>query len=109
MDLTERVYGVTSHFPKEEMYGLTNQIRRAAVSVPSNIAEGHGRGGREFVRFLDIAYGSLLEVETQLELAQRLKYLNDTDAVEMLNECAEIGKMLNGLKNSLITKLRTGN
>ncbi len=106
MDLTIKIYSLSRQFPKDEMYGLTSQMRRSAVSVPSNIAEGHGRGGKEFVRFLDIAYGSLLELETQLEIAQRIKYLNDKDANELLTVCAEIGKMLNGLKKSLTQKLK---
>ena len=101
MDLAERVYEVTRGYPAEERYGLTSQMRRAAVSVPSNIAEGQGRGGKEFCHFIDIAYGSLLELETQIELSTRLRYITETDAKGLLDQSAEVGKMLNGLKNSL--------
>ena len=78
MDLVESVYKATSQFPKEEVYGLTNQLRRAAVSVPSNIAEGQGRrSDNDFRRFLAIGHGSLREVETQVLIAQRLHYLTE--------------------------------
>ena len=76
MDLVERVYLATRSFPKEEVYGLCAQVRRAVVSIPSNIAEGQGRQTtREFVHFLSIAHGSLREVETQILIARRLNYL----------------------------------
>ena len=75
MKLVVVVYRLTEHFPKSEAYGLTNQIRRAAVSIPSNIAEGHARTNREFGRFLRIARGSMAELETQLEIAMHLEYL----------------------------------
>ena len=82
MDLVERVYLATNTFPREERYGLTSQIRRAVVSVPSNIAEGQGRRTTddELIRFLHISLGSLCELETQLELAVRLKFLDKQDA-----------------------------
>lgn len=99
MRLVKEVYRVTRHFPKEEIYGLTNQLRRAAVSVPSNLAEGHGRFSRkEFRQFIGHARGSLLEVETQLEIARDLGYLNGANASELLAETGEIGRVLNGLK-----------
>jgi four helix bundle protein len=72
MELAEAVYGLTKTFPRDEIYGLTSQMNRAAVSVPSNIAEGYGRGGKDYERFVGLAYGSLLEIETQIELAARL-------------------------------------
>src|SRR6185503_16150927 len=72
MELAEAVYALTKTFPREEIYGLTSQLKRAAVSVPSNIAEGYGRGGKDYERFVCLAYGSLLELETQIELASRL-------------------------------------
>lgn len=102
MDLTEAVYGATRVYPKDEMYGLTAQTRRSAVSVPSNIAEGQGRGSsREFVRFLAVARGSLCELETQLLLAERLKYLDRAAVAPLLQQAATVGKLLNGLIRSV--------
>ncbi len=76
--LVKEIYRVTARFPQEEVYGLTQQMRRAAVSVPSNIAEGAGRSGdKEFLKFLSVARGSLCELETQLIIARELSYLND--------------------------------
>jgi four helix bundle protein len=94
------IYRETATFPRSEMYGLTNQVRRAAVSVPSNIAEGCGRSSKkEFAQFLCHARGSLLEVETQLEIAKNLGYLSDKSANELLSKTNEIGRMLNGLRS----------
>jgi four helix bundle protein len=77
IDLVEDVYQVTARFPREELYGLTIQLRRAAVSIPSNVAEGHGRAStRDFLHFLSISHGSLKEVETQIIVAERLKYID---------------------------------
>lgn len=102
MDLVEQIYGVTKAFPKDEMYALTSQIRRAAVSIPSNIAEGEGRTSKkEFSNFLSIAYGSLREVETQVIISERLHYIDRVKTEELLLLCSEIGKIINGLKNSL--------
>lgn len=100
MTLAEQVYRATSVFPREEMYGLVSQMRRSAVSVPSNIAEGEGRGGKDGRRFLDIAYGSLLELETQIELSQRLGFLQGEGFSELQVAAGEVGKMLNGLKRT---------
>jgi four helix bundle protein len=98
--LTEKVYRFSAHFPKEEIYGLTSQIRRCAVSVPSNIAEGRGRGGdKEFVRFLQIALGSLYELQTQLELAKMLGY-GDENVEKLIELTVELEKMLNSLITS---------
>jgi four helix bundle protein len=84
MDLVELVYAGTSGYPRDEVYGLTNQTRRAAVSIPSNIAEGQGRRTTgDFLRYLSIAYGSLCELETQLLIGQRLGYLNSTSATHL--------------------------
>jgi len=106
MDLVAAIYSNTQSFPAEERYGLSSQIRRAAVSVPSNIAEGQGRGSdAEFVRFLNIAHGSLREIETQILIAQRLAYFNATQTETLLADCSEVGKLLNGLIRSI--KLRT--
>ncbi len=80
MDLATTVYEITKNFPRAEMYGLTSQIRRSAVSIPSNIAEGNGRYSKnDFQHFLTIAFGSLLELETQIELSHRFSYLNEVD------------------------------
>jgi len=106
MQLVTRIYKATKQFPKEELYGLTNQIRRAAVSIPSNIAEGQARQGTaEFRHFLSIARGSLAEVETQLLIAQDLNYLSTSDLEDILLIHTEIGKMLNALIKSLNPKL----
>jgi len=102
MDLVEKVYALTQRFPKEEVFGLTAQLRRAVVSVPSNIAEGEGRKSKpEFVRFLSIAHGSLREVETQLLIAVRLHFITADDATEAQDLCGETGRLINGLINSL--------
>jgi four helix bundle protein len=102
MDLVELVYVLTRAFPREEMYGLTGQLRRAAVSIPSNIAEGQGRtSSREFLNFLSIAHGSLREVETQLLIAQRINYLQPDQADQALNLAAEVGRLTKGLMNAL--------
>jgi four helix bundle protein len=85
MDLVTQIYRVTRSFPREEMYGLTNQLRRAAVSVPSNIAEGQARfSRREFHHFLSLARGSLVEIETQLTIAQNLEYLSPQQTQPLL-------------------------
>ena len=100
MLLAKMVYGVQKQLPKEEMYGLGDQIRRAVVSVPSNIAEGFGRGSdAEFKRFLAIARGSLFEVKTQLQLAESLGYLRLDEEISSLSD--EVGKLLSGLSRSL--------
>src|SRR5258708_38958036 len=102
MDLVEDVYLSSREFPREELYGLTSQIRRAAVSVPSNIAEGQGRRTTsDFLRHLSIAYGSLREVETEILIARRLKYINSATIDQVMRRAGEVGKLLNGLMNSL--------
>ncbi len=101
MELVAAIYERTSAFPKSELYGLTSQIRRASVSVPSNIAEGQGRRSpKEFCQFLRHAKGSLMEVETQVMIAIRLSYMNAASGETLLKMSAEIGKMLNGLIDS---------
>lgn len=100
MEMVTEIYKATRSFPKEEIYGLTSQIRRSAVSIPSNIAEGQGRNTKgEFLQFLGIAKGSLCEIETQILIAKNLEYLSTTDAFE--DRINEIGRLLNGLINSL--------
>ena len=106
MDLVEAVYRTTAEFPREECYGLTAQIRRAAVSIPSNIAEGQGRRTRkEFLRFLSIAHGSLREVETQVLIAERLGYIAPGARVNLLLASAEVGRLVTGLSNQLLSRL----
>jgi four helix bundle protein len=91
------LYGLTDGFPPSEDYGLTSQMRRAAVSIASNIAEGHARPGREFGRFLGIALGSVAELETQLEIAHRLNHLTAEDYSSATGELDVIGKQLRRL------------
>lgn len=105
MALAEHVYEATKCFPPDERFGLTVQMRRAAVSVPSNIAEGRGRGtDAELMRFCAIAYGSLMELETQADLANRLDFLPNESLTLIMNDCAEVGRMLNALRSSLCPK-----
>ena len=102
MDLTVRTYKVTRQFPAEERYGLTSQMRRAAASVPANIAEGRERRSTgEFLQFLGVARGSLAELETFLTLSERLGLFQGETGDSMLGECAEIHRMLEGLMHSL--------
>jgi four helix bundle protein len=102
MDLVMLVYQATKGFPKDELYGLTNQIRRAAVSIASNIAEGQARNSSaEFLHFLSIAKGSLAQVETQLLIAQRLDYMDDDLLTEILSVQIEVNKMINGLMGKI--------
>jgi len=104
MDLVEEVYRLSVRFPKEELYSLSNQVRRAVVSVPSNIAEGQARQSKaEFLNFLSMAQGSLAEVETQLLLAIRLGYLLESDAQKAMQLREEISKMLTALRTKLTT------
>ena len=108
MDLVEACYKATESFPRSEMYALTTQLQRAAVSVPANIAEGQGRNHtREFINHLSIAYGSLMEVETHLQIALRLKYIEVSSVQELLSRSAEVGRTLNGLMQALARKLTT--
>ena len=103
MDLVEQVYEASKAFPREETYGLTSQVRRAAISIPSNIAEGQGRTTRpDFLRHLSISYDSLLEAETQLLLAVRLRYLSETRCSAVRKLTSEVGRLLNGLISSLV-------
>jgi len=105
MDLAEGVYAATSTFPRDERFSLTAQLRRAAVSIPSNIAEGQGRFSRpDFKRFLSMAHGSIREVETQLLLAVRLNYLEKDRAESALTLASEVGRLVQGLANSLKTE-----
>ncbi|MBS0210244.1 MAG: four helix bundle protein [Planctomycetes bacterium] len=105
MDLVELVYRVTRDFPSDERFGLTMQMRRAAVSIPSNIAEGHGRySSRDFARFLQIAIGSLSELETQVLIASRLNYLATDAQSQTLDAIGEVGRVLRGLAKSILSR-----
>ena len=102
IDLVESVYTASRNFPKQETYGLTNQMQRCAVSIPSNIAEGHGRrSGKEFHRFLHISLGSLAELDTHLEIARRLGYLGQSEYHPLNNQVVQLRKMLYGLIKSI--------
>jgi four helix bundle protein len=101
VDLTVRVYEVTNAFPRSEAFGLTSQIRRAVVSIPSNIAEGKAAGGQNYPRHLRIALGAEAELQTQIELARRLGLVDDKIASELLQNTAEVGRMLSALLKSL--------
>jgi four helix bundle protein len=100
--LVTEVYRCTERFPRPEMYGLTSQIRRAAISIPSNIAEGQGRRSRgEFKQFLGNARGSVFELESQIIIARNLGYLDEDQAKALLNQITEVGRIINGLLSSL--------
>jgi four helix bundle protein len=105
ISLVRRIYETSSDWPKAELYGLTAQIRRAAVSIPANIAEGQGRNGRrEFVHHLGIAHGSLCEVETMLIIAHQLEYITSANLAEQTESIREVGRLLHGLLRSLEPK-----
>ena len=102
MDLVVDCYQITKRFPKSEIYGLASQMQRAAVSIPTNIAEGRERQyTREFLQYLSIAYGSLAELETLVQIAERLNYLDVNQLKQILDNTAELGRMPNGLRRSL--------
>jgi len=102
MDLVVDCYQLARIFPKSEIYGLTSQLQRAAVSVPANIAEGRSRHHtREFLQYISFAYGSLAEMETLVRIAGRLNYINTKQSEKTLDKTAEVGRMLNGLRRSL--------
>ena len=102
MELVESIYRVTQSFPKQETYGLTGQLRRAAVSVPANIAEGQSRQHlREYLNFLSIAQGSIGELETEIEVAGRLKYIEPKDVASLISELGSLGRQLRALRAAL--------
>ena len=102
MDLAVTCYGLTKSFPREEMYGMTSQIRRAAAAIPANVAEGRGReNSGEFVQFLRIAQGSLKELETHLILSYRVELTTREKIVPVLKQCKTVGKMLRALTRSI--------
>lgn len=100
--LTVEIYRITKNFPQIEIYGITSQIRRASVGIPSSIAEGRSRGHiREYIQYLNIAYGSAAELDTQLLIAKQIGYLSEKDYNHLYNLLVEIMKMLNGLIHKL--------
>jgi four helix bundle protein len=102
VDLIEEIYLIAQKFPREEIYGLTSQVRRAVVSIASNIAEGHTREHlKEYLHHLSIAQASLAEVETQLEIGVRLKYITRSQLSQLLDEISGLGKQLYALRNAL--------
>ena len=102
MDLTTMVYDALKTFPPKEEYGLSSQMRRSSVSIPSNIAEGYGRNSTlDYCRFLQIALGSAYELETQVELARRLDYVDNDTANKLATQLTEVGRMLNSLINKI--------
>jgi len=106
VNLVVTVYSLTKRFPKEELYTLVSQLRRSAISIPSNIAEGHSkRATKDYIRFVNIAYGSLAELETQLVISEKLNYLPAKDLEPLWEETKSIGRMLNGLISGLEKKL----
>lgn len=108
MDLVEACYRATDSFPTTERYGLVSQMRRAAVSVASNVAEGHARSRGDFVRFLYFAAGSLTELETQIELSVRLRLLSGERARPLLQACDEVGRMVGGLRRRIQARRSLG-
>ena len=107
IDMAERVYSLTREFPKHETYGLASQMQRAAVSVASNIAEGHAREHlKEYLHHLSIALASLAELETQLEIATRLKYLSPEQLEQTLKLIWSLGRQISSLSNALSRKVR---
>jgi four helix bundle protein len=110
MDLVVMIYRTTAAFPKNERYSLVDQLRRAAISVPSNIAEGQGRSRTgDYMRHLSVAVGSLSELETQIEIARRLDYISEDVQRNLLDSSKAIGKMLAGLIRSLRRRLASLN
>ncbi len=106
MDLVETIYRLSAGFPRGEVYGLTSQIRRAAVSVPSNIAEGHTRAStKEYLNHISMAQASLAEVETQIEIAKRLGYAAPEDATALLETSSVLGKQLYKLRDALVRRI----
>jgi four helix bundle protein len=105
VELADDVYRLTREFPDYERFGLANQMRRAAVSISSNIAEGGSRSSRrEYIRFIEIAYGSTMELVSQLHIAQRQSFIETERARDLYRRCDEVARMLSGLKSSLQRK-----
>jgi four helix bundle protein len=110
MELVRRVYRLTRGFPKHEVFGLSSQMQRAAISVPANIAEGHTRGTtKEFLRYVTISHGSLAELETMFLVARDLQYIDAEHFVQLASLCDSTGKMLGALRRALVKKLHSRN
>jgi four helix bundle protein len=108
MELVESVYRVTQSFPKQEIYGLTSQLRRAAVSIPANIAEGQSREHiKEYLNFLSIAQGSVSELETELEIAGRLGYITADTPSSLMAQLASLGRQIRALRIALASRATT--
>jgi four helix bundle protein len=101
IDVVDGIYLLTKTFPKEEMFGLISQLRRAAVSMPSNIAEGSARSKKEFSHFIDIARGSVFECVTMLQISFKQNYINNEKFDDLKNKLTDLSKMLSGLKRSI--------
>lgn len=109
MELVTEIYRMTRDFPKDELYGLVSQLRRAAVSVPSNLAEGYGRNSRnEFHQFVGVARGSLAEVEMQIEIAKNLDYVSQESCSKLLSRIDEVGRLLTGMRTWSAKPERSG-
>jgi len=107
MELVESVYRVTQSFPKQELYGLTRQLRRASVSIPANIAEGNSREHiKEYLNFLSIAQGSVAELETELEIAGRLGYITPDTLDSLMSQLASLGRQVRALRVALVKSQR---
>ncbi|AEI15382.1 S23 ribosomal protein [Flexistipes sinusarabici DSM 4947] len=105
VEFSVKIYEITENFPKSELYGLTNQLRRAAISVPSNIAEGAARNSiKEKAQFYNIARGSISEIDTQIEIASRLGFIDESDKHIMISNLTEIDKLLYGLWKKICEK-----
>ncbi|UBF29053.1 four helix bundle protein [Kovacikia minuta CCNUW1] len=104
IDFATVIYEVTSRFPTHEQFGLVSQLRRAAVSIPSNLSEGAARGSAEFIQFMRIAIGSVSEIDTQLEISYRIGYLSESTYTDLDQQLATIDRMLVGLRKSLVQK-----
>jgi|SRR5215831_7826239 len=105
MELVEMIYKLSVDLPRHETYGLTSQIRRSAISIPSNIAEGHARKHtKEYLKFISVAQGSLAELQTQIEIARRIGYATSSDVNEILDFSVSLSKQLQALRNAIIRR-----
>ena len=108
MEFVVRVYAVSKSFPREEVYGLTSQLRRAAVAIPSNVSEGHQQGTKAYLHFVIMALGSLAEAETQLELARRLRFADESELIAVHDFAVHVRRVLHGLRRSLAQRAERG-